>query len=294
MLVRYLTSLLLLGPLALAKDIYLEWDIGYVNANPDGKFERQVIGCNGKFPFEPVEADYGDTLYINVHNSLSEVTSLHSHGIFFHGNNQFDGSPGVTECGIPPGRNFTYTIPLQQWGTYWIHSHSGPQYVDGWRTALIIKPPKDRRPVSYNGEYLLTVSDWFYESAVSLGKHYLSLKNPGGGEPSPNSALFNETVSPTLSFEPGNKYRIRIINYSAAAIFYFSVDGHDMEIIEIDGVDVEPTKAGTVEIAAAQRYSVLITAREDTSKNYLIHADLDVTKLDSIQAGLRPNLTATI
>lgn len=45
---------------------------------------------------------------------------------------------------------------------------------------------------------------------------------------------FNENA--TLPFVPGKTYRVRIVNTSAFAAFYFWIDGHDMRIIEVDGV----------------------------------------------------------
>ena len=45
---------------------------------------------------------------------------------------------------------------------------------------------------------------------------------------------FNENA--TLPFQPGKTYRLRIVNTAAFAMFYFWIDGHDMRIIEVDGV----------------------------------------------------------
>lgn len=45
---------------------------------------------------------------------------------------------------------------------------------------------------------------------------------------------FNENA--TLPFVPGRTYRLRIINMAAFASFYFWIDGHEMSIIEADGV----------------------------------------------------------
>lgn len=39
----------------------------------------------------------GDTLVMNVHNSLNEPTSLHAHGQFQNGSNYMDGPVGVTQ-----------------------------------------------------------------------------------------------------------------------------------------------------------------------------------------------------
>jgi iron transport multicopper oxidase len=47
---------------------------------------------------------------------------------------------------------------------------------------------------------------------------------------------FNENAS--LPFEPGKTYRLRIINMSAFSAFFFWIDGHNMTLIEADGVSL--------------------------------------------------------
>lgn len=76
----------------------LEWNITYTSANPDGQFERQVIGVNGKWPPPAIELDYGDTLALKVNNQLGDaVTGLHAHGLFQNGTNYYDGPVGVVQ-----------------------------------------------------------------------------------------------------------------------------------------------------------------------------------------------------
>lgn len=58
------------------------------------------------------------------------------------------------------------------------------------------------------------------------------------------------------------------------AMFHFWIDGHDMRVIEVDGVDVQEYPLEQITLSAAQRVSVLVTARNDTSSNWLIHADM--------------------
>lgn len=41
-----------------------------------------------------------------------------------------------------------------------------------------------------------------------------------------------------------------------------------MQVLEADGVEFEPYAIDTLTIAVAQRYSVLVEAKNDTSKNY--------------------------
>src|SRR5271169_1630415 len=74
----------------------LEWDVAYTTANPDGQFERRVIGVNGKWPPPAIELDYGDTLVLKVNNQLGDVvTGLHAHGLFQNTTNYYDGPVGV-------------------------------------------------------------------------------------------------------------------------------------------------------------------------------------------------------
>jgi FtsP/CotA-like multicopper oxidase with cupredoxin domain len=68
------------GLATLAKTVTYNWDIGWVTACPDG-FCRPVIGINGVWPCPVLEADRGDTIIVNIHNSLhNETTSIHYHG----------------------------------------------------------------------------------------------------------------------------------------------------------------------------------------------------------------------
>ena len=55
--------------LAAAKDVFLDWNITWVNAAPDG-FERPVIGINGQWPCPQIDVDLGDRLIVDVYNGL--------------------------------------------------------------------------------------------------------------------------------------------------------------------------------------------------------------------------------
>jgi len=103
---------------------------------------------------------------------------------------------------------------------------------------------------------------------------------------------FNENA--TLPFEAGKTYRLRIVNMSAFAAFFFWIDGHDMRIIEVDGTDVEESPIDLIGITVAQRYSVLVTARNDTSSNWAIHANMDTDMFDRVPPALSPNVTSSI
>lgn len=44
-----------------------------------------------------------------------------------------------------------------------------------------------------------------------------------------------------------------------------------------------------ISITAAQRYSILVTARNDTSANWAIHANMDTDMFDDVPPNLNPS-----
>ena len=106
--------------------------------SPDG-VNKSVILINGQFPGPMIEANWGDTIQVTVHNNIdNEGTSLHWHGILQKGTPWFDGVPSVQQCPIAPGKSFTYTFNAEIYGTTWYHSHYSAQYADGLLGPLII------------------------------------------------------------------------------------------------------------------------------------------------------------
>ncbi|KAI9012628.1 Cupredoxin [Phycomyces nitens] len=275
-----------------AARVELDWVVGYTTANPDGLFERRVIGINGEWPPKQVDATLGDVLVINVHNELDEPTALHSHGMFQNNTNYMDGPSMVTQCPIPAGMNFTYEFPIAQTGTFWMHSHFMGQYADGFRMPLILHNPKEA--YAYDEDITLPMADWYHDQSANNLKTFMSENNPTGAEPVPESGLIMDNVNSSLTFVPGKTYRLRLINMSAFSMFYFSIDGHDLDIIETDGIDTQRTTVKSVYLTAAQRISVLVTAKNSTNLNYYMHADMNTDMFDTIPENLQSNLTAPI
>ncbi|KAJ1643775.1 ferroxidase fet3 [Coemansia asiatica] len=254
----------------LAANIIVDWDIGYITVNRDGYFTRRAIGVNGKLPIPPVRATIGDTIYLNVHNSLDKSTSIHAHGLFQRDNNFMDGPAMVTQCGIPPGESHTYIYKLEQTGTFWIHGHDHHQNSDGLRAPLVVYDRK-RPPFEYKEDILFSVEDWYLEEFAEREKQTL---DPSLPFPPPHGYGFglidgyNGNLTKPLYFKPGNTYRLRFVNMGALTTFQFTLPGHRMRVVEIDGVYTEPSEVDGITIAPAQRYSVLIDALKKTQFNY--------------------------
>lgn len=106
-------------------------------------------------------------------------------------------------------------------------------------------------------------------------KQFISVTNPTGAEPVPDAALFNDTQNLTTPVQPGKTYMFRIVNIGAFAGQYFWIEGHTMRIVEVDGVYTDAAEADMIYLTAAQRYSVLVTTKDDASTNFAYVASMD-------------------
>lgn len=103
-----------LGSIVRSATVTYDFNIAWISANPDGAFERPVMGINGQWPLPYIEATVGDRVVINVLNQLgNQTTSLHFHGLYMNGTTHMDGPVGVTQCAIGIGESFTYDFNVR-------------------------------------------------------------------------------------------------------------------------------------------------------------------------------------
>ena len=74
---------------------------------------------------------------------------------------------------------------------------------------------------------------------------------------------------------PGKRYRFRLVSLSCDPNFLFSIDGHDLTIIETDSVNTEPLVVDSIQIFAGQRYSFILEANQSVN-NYWIRANPNI------------------
>ncbi|WP_078593137.1 MULTISPECIES: multicopper oxidase family protein [Evansella] len=104
---------------------------------------RNAWTYNGTLPGEEIRVSEGDTVVLNVKNSLDIPTAIHLHG--FPVPNEMDGVPGVTQNAIMPGEEFTYEYEADVPGTYWYHSHQdgATQVGEGLYGVFIVEPAEE-------------------------------------------------------------------------------------------------------------------------------------------------------
>ncbi|KAJ2122895.1 ferroxidase fet3 [Coemansia sp. RSA 720] len=262
------------GLQALAARVQVTWDVGYLNISRDGISTWRAIGANGQLPIPPIYVTQGDVLELTAINHLDKPVTLHTHGLFQRNSSYYDGAGMVTECGIPPGAQFTYIIETRdQTGTYWIHSHYGMEGIDGLRAALVIRDQDPQLLDEYDEDVLLTLEDWAQaplNSMVDMLK-ITPLVNLIPNHPSVLINGINANLSQPIRFTPGRRYRLRVVSMSFTYWFKVRLPGHTMQVIEADGISSCPSAADGLDLGPGQRYSAIVTAHESLEYNYALN-----------------------
>ena len=266
---------------------------GYIS--PDG-VNRSVILVNGAFPAPTIEANWGDTITVNVCNQITgpeEGTSFHWHGLLQKTTPWYDGVPAVDQCPIAPGTCMTYSFIADLYGTSWYHSHYSAQYSAGLAGAMIIHGPSQ---VAYDidvGPVIL--SDWFHPTYEQIVDEVMaspasplppfSDSNLINGKMSFNCAqLTNKSQQCTsnaglskFKFTSGKKHRLRLINSGAEGIQRFTIDGLNMTVIANDFVPVKPYVTNVVTLGVGQRTDIVVTATGPSNSAIWMRSDLSPT-----------------
>jgi CopA family copper-resistance protein len=276
--------------------------IGSTQVNFTGR-ARLATTVNGTLPGPILRFREGETVTLNIRNTLAEHSSIHWHGLILP--NAMDGVPGLTFRGIAPGETFTYRLPIRQSGTYWYHSHSGMQEQTGLYGALILEPRR-REPYSYQREFVVMLTDWTDEDPMTivsnlkqqsdyynynrrtLGTFLEDTRRDGLSATVDDRLMWGKMrMSPTDImdvtgatytflmngqppganwtglFRPGEKVRLRFINGSSMSTFDVRIPGLAMTVVQADGSDVEPVEIEEFRIGVAETYDVIVAPRSD-------------------------------
>ncbi|KAN0110207.1 multicopper oxidase [Hyaloscypha variabilis] len=267
-----------------------KWSIVNRVGNPDGVY-RHMLMINGQFPGPLIEANEGDTLIIEVENQSENATSIHFHGIYQNGTNWMDGTTGITQCPIAPGRKFRYQFTVNgQSGTYYYHGHVAVQAGDGLYGPLVIhsKDEKKLQQIPYVSDRVVMLQDWYHDLSSGLLKSTLE---PGSeSSPIPDGALMNgmnqrdcsklghrmcdnsTATLPSLALTANANHRLRFINTGAFAWFQVEVDEHSFAVTEVDGTDIVPTYDTRMMISPAQRYSLILNTNLTNANSFWLRA----------------------
>ena len=270
-----------------------------------------ALTINGTIPGPLIRLKEGQDVTLRVTNRLTEITSIHWHGILLPP--EVDGVPGVSFAGIKPGTTFTYRFPVKQSGTYWYHSHSGGQEMRGMYAPMILDPLQPES-FHYDRDYVVMLSDWTFESPESVFAHlkklpgYYNFQQRTAAEFFSNIAdwglwatlknylmwdqmRMNPTdfadvtgytftylmngLSPganwTGLFRLGEKVRLRFINAASMTFYDVRIPGLTMTVVQADGQNIQPVLVEELRMGVAETYDVIVEPTGDRA--YTIFAE---------------------
>ncbi|ADC52094.1 multi-copper oxidase protein family (plasmid) [Alkalihalophilus pseudofirmus OF4] len=272
---------------------------------------------NGSLPGQEIRVQEGDTVILNVTNSLDEPTALHLHG--FPVPNEMDGVPGVTQNAILPGEQFTYEYQADVPGTYWYHSHQdgSKQVGKGLYGVFIVESSADK---SYDVDEVIVIDEW---SSMGTDMSEMDHGDMDMGEMSEmdhgdmdmsemndmdhgdmdgvaselshadmmnemyDTPLINGKASPAIEaieVEEGNKVKLRFVN---AGLFtqVVSIPGHSFKITHYDGQPVngpELLNDTAFRIAPAERYEVEVEMKNPGAWGIQVFAEENEKTLNTV------------
>ncbi|KAJ7867025.1 hypothetical protein B0H14DRAFT_3442149 [Mycena olivaceomarginata] len=212
-----------------------------MSVSPDG-FSRSSICRQWSFSAPLIKANKGDHFRLNVIDGLTDTSmpraTSHWHGIFQEQSSWADGVSFVTQCPIVPGNSFLYEFSTpNQAGTFWYHSH-------------FVYDPHDPLGHLYDVDdesTVITLADWNHFTTNNLPQipNFSSVLINGlgrflGGVPSSPLAV--------ISVKHGLRYRFRLVSLSCDPNFVFKIDGHNLTVIEADGISHQPVMVDSLQL----------------------------------------------
>jgi len=221
------------------------------------RFSKAVICVNGLNVGPLIRCNKGDTLRVNVVNSLwDKSVTVHYHGIDMHGIPWMDGVPFVTECPIQSSTNKTYEFTVDKSGTFWYHGHVEMQRDDAFYGALIVD---ELNPVIYyDEEYIIMISDFYQQYSEELVQMLTSSNFHWPG--APKTLLINGMTNFNISVTYGKTYLIRFISVTTHSYLNISIPGHNVTIVEVEGTYTNKFDTSNIWINSGERYTVLLHA----------------------------------
>jgi CopA family copper-resistance protein len=263
----------------------------------DGRKSSAVL-LNESFPGPLLRWREGDMLTINVANHLDEETSVHWHGILLPaGMDGVPGVsfPGIRPhetftYRFPVKQSGTYWYHShsglqEQIGHYGaiIIDPKGADPVHYDREHVIMlgdwtyeapdrlfrKLKKSSEAFNYQkrtlGDFLSDAGEEGFGAALSERAMWGAMRMGPTDVADVTGAVYAYLVNGhgpgdnwTGLFAPGERVRLRIINASAMTIFNLRIPGLPLEVVQADGVNVEPVETDEIQIGVAETYDAIV------------------------------------
>lgn len=260
-----------------------------------------------------------DVTYVN---NLDEPSAMHQHGLV-PPRDYYDGVPYLQQPPINPGesRDIKFEVTSNHTGSLFVHSHYGPQHIDGLAIPLIVE---DDAPEGYPLQAEVDAS----EDVVMFLEDFCPYAEDDGPETNPfcnntegayrslaagweedkddfdyeecseageesdisfryflaNGRAFDDPE--TVVVKPGQTIRLRMVSSTAMTSFKVDLGVLSGHAIATDGQYVKPLPGSIFWVGIAQRLDVLVTIPEDGDDTLFPIRALGEGASESMQCGL--------
>jgi Putative multicopper oxidases len=222
-------------------------------------------GYNGNLLGPALQLNRGKAITVNIHNRLSEETTVHWHGLEVPG--EVDGGPqGI----IKPGGSRTVSFtPDQQAATCWFHPHqhgkTGHQVAMGLAGLVIIEDDEIRRmmlPKQWGIDdvpVIMQDKKFTAEGEIDYQLDVMSAAVGWFGD----TLLTNGAIYPQHA-APRGWLRLRLLNgCNARSLTIAASDNRPLYVIASDGgLLAEPVKVTELPMLMGERFEVLVETRD--------------------------------
>jgi len=220
-----------------------------------------TLGYNGSFLGPTIRVRKGQRFQIKVNNNLSQITTLHWHGL--HVPARWDGGPRQP---ILAGTAWSPDFVIkQEAATLWYHPHAmgltGEQVYHGLAGMFFIEDEVSDSlniPKTYGVDDIpLVIQDrrFFADGQFAYVQNMHDVMNGVIG----NYLLVNGTIQPTLTI-PKGQVRLRLLNGSNSSIYRIGFDDkRTFHVIASDGGFLErPVPMNNIMLSAGERAEILV------------------------------------
>ncbi|CAG2058949.1 unnamed protein product, partial [Timema podura] len=248
-----------------------EWHIMFSREHQSGRKSGDCVRYQwtdtrthdpSKYPDLDRKVCQHDLVIVDVENRLpGQETAIHWHGVTQRGSPYMDGVPMVTQCPIHSNSRFQYTFKATNPGTHFYHAHAVTQHAGGVFGPLLVKQPLQDDPHADLYEF-------------DLEEHVVILSSLVPSTLIVDLNLRENFTKPKSKFRghahfmvnPGYKYKLRVINaISSDCPVLFSIDSHQVTIVEKDGAPVQSQDITKLVILPGERYDLVLNADKEVA-----------------------------
>ena len=221
---------------------YLDMPLTYVGS---------TIFSRGVSPSPTLIVKEGQVLKFHVTNDIQNddpITSIHWHGMFQKITSYMDGMGMLSHRSIPVGTTFDYIYEADPPGTHWYHSHTQSQRTEGMFGALVVL---DADPPSEYSAVIRSTPPQLY--TILLADFTLNY------------------TQPQFDVQPNSETYFRLVGGMSFTNIQFSIAGHTLKVVAIDGFYIEEQEVDYISIHAGERYDFILHANQEV-KSYQMAA----------------------